>query len=118
MKNVEIWHNPRCSKSRQALELLKKKGIEPKIVLYLETPPTAARLAQVLELLGMAPRELMRKAEPPYRELDLGNPDRSSRELVSAMTEHPILIERPVVIAGDRAVVARPPERALELVGG
>jgi arsenate reductase len=117
MKTIEIWHNPRCSKSRQALELLKKKGIEPKIVLYLDAPPSAARLKEILGLLDMAPRELMRKQEPPYRELDLDSPARSERELVAAMTEHPILIERPVVIAGKRAVVARPPERALELVG-
>ena len=84
MKTIEIWHNPRCSKSRQALELLKKNGIEPKILLYLETPPSAARLKEVLELLDMAPRELMRKQEPPYRDLDLDNPARTPRELVAA----------------------------------
>src|SRR5262245_44167703 len=117
MKTIEIWHNPRCSKSRQALELLKKKGVEPKIVFYLEAPPSAARLKEILELLGMGPRELMRKQAPPYRELDLDNPARTPGELVAALTEHPILIERPIVIAGKRAVVARPPERALELIG-
>jgi len=116
MKTIEIWHNPRCSKSRQALELLKQKGVEPKILLYLDTPPSAARIKEILGLLGIEPRELMRKQEPPYRELDLGNPARTPRELVAALNEHPILIERPIVIAGKRAVVARPPERALELL--
>ena len=116
MKTIEIWHNPRCSKSRQALELLKQKGVEPKILLYLDTPPSAARIKEILGLLAIEPRELMRKQEPPYRELDLGNPARTPRELVAALNEHPILIERPIVIAGKRAVVARPPERALELL--
>jgi len=116
MSDIEIWHNPRCSKSRAALELLKSRGIEPRVVLYLEATPTAERLEQVLALLGVEPRDLMRKNEAPYRELGLDNPDLGRGNLVRAMVEHPILIERPVVIASKRAVLARPPERAVEVL--
>jgi len=113
---VEIWHNPRCSKSRAALELLKKNGVEPDVVLYLEAPPTVERLEEVLRLLRMEPRDLMRKGESVYAELGLGDISLSRGALLKAMVEHPVLIERPIVIAGGRAVVARPPERALEML--
>jgi arsenate reductase (glutaredoxin) len=116
MSKVEIWHNPRCSKSRAALELLKQRGIDPEIVLYLEQAPSAARLDAVLKLLDLEPRELMRKAEEPFKRLNLGDPQHSRRELIDAMAAHPILIERPIVIAGGRAVVGRPPERVLEIL--
>jgi arsenate reductase len=116
MSKVEIWHNPRCSKSRAALELLKAQDIDPKVVLYLENAPTAERIDAVLRLLGFEPRELMRKAEEPYKKLRLDDPKRSRDELVEAMATHPILIERPIVIAGRRAVVGRPPERVLEVL--
>jgi arsenate reductase (glutaredoxin) len=116
MSKIEIWHNPRCSKSRAALELLNERKLDPEIVLYLEKTPTAARIDAVLELLGIEPRELMRKAEEPYKKLRLDDPKRSRRELVEAMATHPILIERPIVIAGRRAVIGRPPERVLEIL--
>ena len=116
MSDVEIWHNPRCSKSRQALKLLEERGVSPKVVKYLEEPPSASRLTKVLKMLGMEPRELMRKKEAPYRELGLGDEDRTAKELVQAMVENPILIERPVIVRGDRAVLGRPPERALDVL--
>ena len=116
MSKIEIWHNPRCSKSRAALELLKENDVEPKIVLYLENAPTAERIDAVLQLLKLEPRELMRKAEEPYKKLHLDDPKRTRKELVEAMATHPILIERPIVIAGRRAVVGRPPERVLEIL--
>jgi arsenate reductase (glutaredoxin) len=116
MSKVEIWHNPRCSKSRAALELLEQRGIDPTIVLYLDEAPTAERLDAVLKLLGLEPQALMRKAEEPFKRLGLDDPRRSRRELIDAMAAHPILIERPIVIAGDRAVVGRPPERVLEIL--
>ncbi len=116
MSKVEIWHNPRCSKSRAALELLKERGLEPKVVLYLEETPPAERIEAVLGLLGLEPRELMRKAEEPFKKLKLDDPKRSRRELIDALAAHPILIERPIVIAGRRAVVGRPPERVLEIL--
>jgi arsenate reductase (glutaredoxin) len=116
MKAVTLWHNPRCSKSRQALELLRERGLEPRVVEYLKDPPSAQELGRVLKLLGMEPRDLIRKKEPPYRELGLADASMGRDALIAAMVEHPILIERPVVIAGSRAVLARPPGLALALL--
>ncbi|GGE41915.1 arsenate reductase [Halopseudomonas oceani] len=110
-----IYHNPRCSKSRQTLELLEQQGINPEIVRYLETPPDAATLVDLLERLGLSARELMRKGEDPYKELNLANPDLSEAQLVQAMVDYPKLIERPIVIHDGKAVIGRPPERVLEL---
>ncbi len=114
--SVEIYHNPRCSKSRQALKLLEEKGIEPKVVKYLETPPDAATLTRILEMLGMEPRDLMRRKEKEYKALGLDDPNLSREALIQAMVEHPRLIERPIVISGDRAALGRPPESVLEIV--
>jgi len=116
MKKVEIWHNPRCTKSRETLELLKARKLELEVVPYLEEPPSAARLDEVLRLLGVEPRELMRKKEAPYRDLHLDDERRTRKELIQAMVEHPILIERPLVIAGKRAALGRPPERVLQIL--
>ncbi|GIX30286.1 MAG: arsenate reductase [Porticoccaceae bacterium] len=113
---VTLYHNPRCSKSRAALALLRERGIEPEVVLYLETPPDEETLTQLLAKLGMAPRELLRKGEPEYRELGLADPGLSDEEIVRCMVRHPRLIERPIAVAGDRAVVGRPPERVLEIL--
>jgi arsenate reductase (glutaredoxin) len=112
---VEIWHNPGCSKSRQALALLQEHGVEPRVVKYLEEPPTKERLLEVLALLGLEASALVRKQEKAFAELGLSGVSDRDR-LVAAMADHPILIERPVVIASNRAVVGRPPERVLELV--
>lgn len=113
---VTILHNPRCSKSRQTLQLLRDKGIEPTIIEYLKTPPTESELETILQQLGKEPRELMRKTETTYKEqgLDVQNLDRTS--LIKAMAEHPVLIERPIVIANDKAAIGRPPEAVLAIL--
>ena len=114
--SVTIYHNPRCSKSRQTLALLKDRGIEPEIVEYLTTPPDAAELTRILGLLGMAPRALMRKGEDAYRANDLGDRSKSDEALVRAMVANPILIERPIVLAGGKAALGRPPEAVLDIL--
>lgn len=113
---VTIYHNPRCSKSRQALDLLQDKGIEPRIVKYLETPPDAATLGRLLDMLGLEPRELMRKKEKEYKENDLANPDLSREDLIAAMVAHPKLIERPIVVKDSKAALGRPPESVLDIL--
>jgi len=116
MSSITIWHNPRCSKSRQTLQLIRDRGVEPTIVEYLSSPPSAAELAGALKALGMEPRDLMRKKEAPYEELSLGNEGLSRAQLIDAMVENPALIERPVIFRGTHAVVGRPPENVLELL--
>ncbi|HCW90100.1 MAG TPA: arsenate reductase (glutaredoxin) [Marinobacter sp.] len=113
---TRIFHNPRCSKSRQTLELLREHNIEPEIIRYLETPPTEAELKQIISMLGCHPRDAMRTSEKDYKEQDLGNPALSEDELIRAMVKTPKLIERPIVIRGDRAVLGRPPENVLKLI--
>lgn len=110
-----IWHNPRCSKSRQTLALLGEHGVEPRVRRYLDDPPTTDELEVVLEMLGIEPRELMRRGEVVYRELGLADVN-TPMPLVEAMASHPKLIERPIVIRDGRAVIGRPPERVLELL--
>ncbi|WP_312702975.1 arsenate reductase (glutaredoxin) [Stutzerimonas nitrititolerans] len=116
MTELTLYHNPRCSKSRSALELLEGRGLTPTIIRYLETSPTAAELQDVLNKLGIAPRQLLRTGEDEYRQLDLANPDLSDEQLIEAMVAHPRLIERPILVAGDRATVGRPPEKVLEIL--
>jgi arsenate reductase len=113
---VTLYHNPRCSKSRQTLALLEDHGITPNIVLYLETPPDQATLARLVKQLGISPRELLRKGEDAYKTLNLANPDLSDDELLAAMAAHPKLIERPIVVNGNRAVLGRPPQNALQIL--
>ncbi len=113
---VVIYHNPRCSKSRAALQLLQERGIEPQIIEYLKEPPSAARLKELLGMLGMAPRDLMRKKEAPYKELGLDDESLGEDALVDAMVANPILIERAIVVANGEAKLGRPPEEILELL--
>ncbi len=113
---VTIYHNPRCSKSRQTLALLEDRGLAPEIVLYLDSPPDAATLRRVLGLLGLGPRDLMRRKEAVYKELGLGDPGLGEDDLIRAMVENPILIERPIVVAGERAALGRPPEAVLDIL--
>ena len=114
-ERVVVWHNARCSKSRGACQILDEQGIDAEVVRYLDDPPPRAELERVLALLGSDdPRAMMRTGEPVYRELGLGDATRG--ELLDAMTQHPILIERPIIVRGDAAVIARPPERLLELL--
>ena len=114
--SVTIYHNPRCSKSRQTLALLQEKGIEPTVIEYLKTPPSAADLADILSKLGKTPRDLMRKKEAPYADNNLGDGSLSNNALIAAMVENPVLIERPIVLSGGKAAIGRPPESVLEIL--
>jgi arsenate reductase len=116
MSEFTIFHNPRCSKSRQALQLLEQHGVAPEIVLYLEQPPSKLLLKQLLGKLGVSARDLLRKGEDEYRELGLADTALSEAALLEAMHTHPKLIERPIVVKGERAVLGRPPENVLELL--
>lgn len=116
MNDLVLWHNPRCSKSRETLALLREHGVEPRIVEYLKTPPDAGELSHVLDLLGIEPRDLMRHKEAPYQALGLDNPTLDRDTLIAAMVANPVLIERPVAIRGNRAAIGRPPERVLDLL--
>jgi arsenate reductase len=115
LADITIYHNPRCSKSREALALLKDRDVEPHVVEYLKDNPTRADVEGVMRMLGIErPKAMMRVGEPAFKELALGDAD--DEELIDAMVAHPILIERPIIIKGDRAVIGRPPERLLELL--
>ena len=114
--SVTIYHNPKCSKSRQTLELLGAKGITPTIIEYIKIPPTVEKLKEILSQLGIAPLDLMRTKEDIYKELDLGILSLSDKDLIDLMIEHPILIERPIVIANGKAVLGRPPEQVLDIL--
>jgi len=113
---IEIFHNPRCSKSRATLALLQEHGYQPAVRLYLDNPPDRAELLALLRKLGISARELIRKGEAEYRELGLADEGLDEAELIAAMTSHPRLIERPIVIAGQRAAIGRPPESVLEIL--
>jgi arsenate reductase len=113
---VKIYHNPRCGKSRQTLQLLKDQGIEPEVIEYLKTPPSAQELDDILQKLGMEPRELMRKKEAEYKANGLDDASLDRQTLIQAMVNNPILIERPVVIAGGKAAIGRPPETVLGIL--
>jgi arsenate reductase len=114
--SVKIYHNPRCGKSRLTLQLLKDHGIEPEIIEYLKTPPSAEELDDILRKLGMEPRELMRKKEAEYKtnSLDAASLDRQA--LIQGMVNNPILIERPIVIANGKAAIGRPPEAVIAIL--
>lgn len=113
---VTIYHNPRCSKSRAALKLIEERGIAPEVVRYLDAPPEASTLDELLTLLGLEPRELMRRKEPEYQALGLDDPSLSREALIAAMVTHPRLIERPIVVKDGKAILGRPPERVLDLL--
>ncbi len=116
-KNVTIWHNPRCGKSREALKLLEAEGVEPTIVKYLDQTPSETELRRVLAMLGIGARDMMRTKEKIYKELGLRDVT-DEDTLIEAMVKHPKLIERPVVILNDKAVIGRPPEKVMKLVKG
>ena len=113
---TRIFHNPRCSKSRQTMQLIESSGFVPEVIEYLKQPPTYDDLAEVLDLLGMEPRELMRIQETPYKENNLDDPGLSREELINAMVENPILIERPIVIHDGKAIIGRPPEKVRDIL--
>jgi len=114
--SVTIWHNPRCSKSRQTLEILEEHGIEPKIRLYLEDPPSEQEIGEVLKMLGCDARAAMRTGETVYKERNFGDPSLGQDALIRAMAANPILIERPIVISGGQARIGRPPDSVLEIL--
>ncbi len=111
-----MFHNPRCSKSRQTLELLNENGVHPEIVKYLENPPTIEELKEILDMLGIGPRELMRKGEAEYKAQGLADENLSDEELITAMVKTPRLIERPIVIKNGRAALGRPPVSVLDIL--
>ena len=113
---VTIYHNPSCSKSRQTLEIIKKKGIEPIIIEYLKVPPTKNKIKEILTLLGYAPRDLMRKKESVYIENKLEDSSLSDDILINFMIKNPILIERPIIISNNKVAIGRPPEKVLDIL--
>lgn len=113
---VTIYHNPRCSKSRETLKLLRDRGVEPEVIEYLKDPPSKSKLKDILKLLAMEPRDLMRRKEAAYKEAGLDDPSLKKDDLVAAMVETPVLIERPIVLANGKAALGRPPEQVLEIL--
>ncbi len=114
--NVTIYHNPRCSKSRQTLEILNAQNVDVEIIEYLKTSPDAKTLKQILSFLNIPARELLRKGESAYKEAGLDNKSLSEDDVIAAMVEHPILIERPVVVSNGKAAIGRPPESVLDIL--
>ena len=114
--SVTIYHNPRCSKSRETLKLLQDQGVTPTVIEYLKTPPSAAELSTILALLGLQPRELMRRKEAEYKEQGLDDDSLTDTALIQAMVATPKLIERPIVLANGKAAIGRPPERVLDIL--
>ena len=113
---ITIYHNPKCSKSRQTLKLLEDQATDIDVIEYLKNPPTVKKLKEILSLLKFFPRELMRKKETEYKELMLSNSNLSDEDLIESMVKHPILIERPIVLANGKAVLGRPPENVLNII--
>jgi len=113
---VIIYHNPRCTKSRQTLKLLQEHGVEPKIVEYLKTPPSIDAMRKLLKQMGLTAAAIVRKKEPEYKKAGLDRADVTENEIIAAMVRHPILIERPIVVVGKKAALGRPPENVLKLL--
>lgn len=113
---VKIYHNPRCSKSRQTLQLLIEHDVEPEVIEYLNTPPDKTTLKKILQQLCLSPRDLMRRKESEYKENQLDDPALTEDQLIEAMVKHPKLIERPIVITDKGAAIGRPPEKVLEVL--
>jgi arsenate reductase len=111
-----LYHNPRCSKSRETRALLEERGLHPQVIEYLETPPSPGELDAILKKLGMEPRQLLRTKEAAYVEAGLADPRLTRAQIIEAMVSHPILIERPILVNGSRAALGRPPERVLEIL--
>ena len=116
MTDLTLYHNPRCSKSRGALELLESRGLTPNVVRYLDTPLDAAQLRNLLGKLNISARQLLRTGEDEYKTLNLADSNLSDEQLIDAMAAHPKLIERPILVAGNNAVIGRPPEKILEIL--
>jgi arsenate reductase len=118
MRQPTIYHNPRCSKSRATLDLLVSRGFSPRVIEYLSSPPSVAEVERLLAMLGVEPRELMRKDEDEYRDLGLADPGLKHAQLVSAIAANPRLLQRPIVVVGSKAAIGRPPEAVLAILPG
>lgn len=116
MDDIIIYHNPRCSKSRATLALLEENNVNPQIIYYLESPPDTEQLQELLQKLGLGIRELLRKSEAEYEQLGLDNDSLADEIILDIVSNHPKLIQRPIVIRGDKAIIGRPPENVLELI--
>ncbi len=116
MSELFIYHNPRCSKSRQTLALLEEQGVKPEVIEYLKTPPSVAALSDIIGQLGISARQLLRKGEAEYKDLNLADESLSEQQLIQAMCDHPKLMERPIVIYNGKAKIGRPPEAVLEIL--
>jgi arsenate reductase len=116
MSELFIYHNPRCSKSRQTLALLEEQGVKPEVIEYLKTPPSVASLSKIIGQLGISARQLLRKDEAEYKDLNLADESLSEQQLIQAMCENPKLMERPIVIYNGKAKIGRPPEAVLEIL--
>ena len=116
MTQVTIYHNPRCSKSRQTLELIKGNNLTPEVILYLETPPEAKKIKELLQLLQLSAREIIRNSEQAYKEQNLADTSLSDAELIDALVSNPILLQRPIVVCNNKAVIGRPPENVLAII--
>ena len=116
MTDLTLYHNPRCSKSRGALELLEARGLHPTVVRYLDTPLSAAQIKALLGKLGISARQLLRTGEDEYKMLQLADESLSEAQLIDAIAQHPKLMERPILEVGDKAIIGRPPENILELL--
>lgn len=114
--DVTIYHNPRCTKSRQTLELLTARGLKPRVIEYLSNPPDKGELSRILDLLGLEPRALMRRQEPEYTEANLDDPGLTRDTLIIAMVQRPRLIERPIMLANGKAAIGRPAENVLAIL--
>ncbi len=114
--NLVIYHNARCSKSRATLQLLQDRGLAPTVIDYLEEPPTPAELTRIIEMLGVGARDLLRTTEPVFKDAELDDDSLSEEEIIEAICEYPALLQRPIVIAGDRATIGRPPEKVLDII--
>ncbi|PHQ33882.1 arsenate reductase (glutaredoxin) [Rhodopirellula bahusiensis] len=113
---TKIYHNPRCTKSRQALQLLEERGVEPEVIKYLDTPPTKKELAEIVKLLGIPAKDLVRKKEALFKELNLGEQTLTDQQWIATMVENPKLIERPIVIHNGKAAIGRPTEKITEIL--
>lgn len=116
MTDLTLYHNPRCSKSRGALELLEARGLTPTVVRYLETPLNASQIQALLGKLGLSARQLLRTGEDEYKSLNLSDASLSETQLIDAIAAHPKLMERPILETADKAVIGRPPENVLEIL--
>ena len=116
MKDIKIYHNPRCSKSRATLALLEENDVNPEIIYYLDNPPDSKALKSLLKKLGLGIRDILRRNEPEFEELGLGDETLSEAIVFDLVIKHPILIERPIVVRGDKAILGRPPENVLQLL--